>query len=58
MSRSNAKPKGAWNEDHSRRLANRIRGYLDKRRLPYVMEREDGAIVLQLKGRVFNTACG
>jgi len=57
MSRSNPEPE-EWTEDRSRRLAERIRGYLDRRRLPYVIEKEDGAIVLQLRGMGFRNACG
>jgi len=47
-----------WAETRSVRLTNRIRGYLDRKRLPYVIEREDGAIVLQLKQKHFITARG
>jgi len=33
-----------------RKTASRLRGYLETRRLPYVIEREDEAIVLWLHG--------
>jgi len=58
MSGSKPESDETWNEDRSRRLTKRIRGYLDRRRLPYVIEKEDGAIVLQLGGVAFRNACG
>lgn len=33
-----------------RKTASRLRGYLETRRLPYIIEREDDAIVLWLQG--------
>jgi hypothetical protein len=57
MSGSSVESKRGWTEARSVRLANRVRGYLERRRLPYVIEREDGAIVLQLKDRTLFTPC-
>jgi hypothetical protein len=40
------------------RLTKRVRGYLDQRKLPYVLEWEEGAIVLQFGPSPKTRPCG
>jgi len=52
-STSRSKPDTFW-----RNTAARLRGYLEKRRLPYILEREGETIVLLLNGEAARRGCG
>ena len=50
---SRSRPDTFW-----RNTAARLRGYLEKRRLPYILEREGETIVLLLNGEAGRRGCG